>query len=64
MCNKLINKGEKLEHFNCFRNYSGSSTGMESFMAVKGVKELKENHEIEVNEIINDGDSRSYNALI
>ena len=33
-------------------------------MAVKGVQYLKDNYNVEVNEIINDGDSRAYNALL
>ena len=37
---------------------------MESFMALNGIKYLKENYDIKLKEIINDGDSRSYSALI
>ena len=37
---------------------------MEPTMAVKGVTFIKDNYDIEINEIINDGDSRSYNALL
>lgn len=37
---------------------------MESFLAVNGVKQIKDKYDIEINEIINDGDSRSYNALL
>ena len=39
---------------------------MEPHMAVKGVQYIKENYDVEVNEIINERDSRSYqyNALI
>ena len=51
-------------HKNCFRKYSGSSTGMEEKLVVDGIKELFEKYEIEINEIVNDGYSRAYYALI
>lgn len=33
-------------------------------MAVQGLKFIKDTYGIEINEIINDGDSRSYNACL
>ena len=37
---------------------------MEPEMAVRGINFLKDNLDIEVNEIINDWDSRSYYAIL
>ena len=40
----------------CFKNNEGSSTGMESFLASKGVRNLEEKLDIHRNTLIADGD--------
>ena len=61
VCNKSSNNEE---HVNCFKNYSGTSKGMEAFLNLKGVETIDKKYEMHVNEIIADGDSNSYKNII
>ncbi len=56
-------KGVDTTKHQCFKNYDGSSAGMESDMAVRGVEFLAETYDIHCDCIIADGDSSMFKKL-
>lgn len=49
---------------NCFKNYAGPSTGMESNILVEGYKRSIEMHGLIYGRMISDGDSSTYSKII
>ena len=49
----MVKEGNSdLEHKNCYKNYEGTSTGMESELAVRGVREISEEYDADCDEIL------------
>jgi len=61
--NEIIQIFQNKNHENCFKNYSGSSSGMEAFLALNGVKNILNKYNMHVSEFIADGDSSSFKNI-
>ena len=57
ICKVAENKGEQPKEHTCFRNWSGSSSSMESDIIVSGFNAAEEMHGIRYMRVIGDGDS-------
>lgn len=57
------NDSQPSEH-RCFKNYSGSSTGMESTIIVEGFKRSIVDHGVIYNKFVADGDSSTYKKIL
>ena len=60
-CEKFLKKDEI--HSNCYKNYEGSSQGMESELALKAVKSVSEKFGLHLTEFVSDGDSSSFKKV-
>ncbi|XP_045207235.2 uncharacterized protein LOC123559453 [Mercenaria mercenaria] len=62
ICKSSEKKGKLPTKHSCRRNYNGSSKGMESFLAVRGIKHLK-NQGLKVKTVVMDDDSTTYSRI-
>ncbi|XP_063232518.1 uncharacterized protein LOC134536644 [Bacillus rossius redtenbacheri] len=60
ICNNQEKPGSKSRPHKCYKNYKGTSTGMEQEIIVQGFKESESMHGVRYLYIISDGDSSSY----
>lgn len=60
MCQYLLKNNKPTSHDGCFKNWDGSSPGMESDMIVEAFKLSLEMHGVEYRTMIGDGDSSVY----
>lgn len=62
-CSSEVKNNKKIKHL-CFRNYKGSSTGMEQDIIVEGFRQSLEQHGLMYKYYIGDGDSSVYSRII
>ncbi|GBP66326.1 hypothetical protein EVAR_77944_1 [Eumeta japonica] len=63
-CDRAEKKKKPIKAHPCFKNYSGSSTGMETDIIVEGFKQSIETHNLIYGRLISDGDSSTYNKIL
>lgn len=64
ICSKAETKNVPAPAHQCYKNYQGSSTAMESEGLVEGFKESQRMHNLIYNRTISDGDSSTHRKLI
>ncbi|KAL5237597.1 hypothetical protein ACI65C_005007 [Semiaphis heraclei] len=62
-CSSASKNDKKIDHL-CFRNYDGSSTGMEQDIIVEGFRQSLEQHGLMYKYYIGDGDSSVYARIV
>lgn len=64
ICARAQNKGIKSSEHKCFKNYTGSSTGMDAEIIAVGFKKSIEMYNIIYGRLIADGDSSTYSRIL
>lgn len=64
ICARAENKGTSLPDHVCYKNYSGSSTGMESDILLEGFRQSIPMYNIIYERMIADGDSSTYKKIL
>lgn len=63
ICARAENKNKPIPDHICFKNYTGSSSGMESTALVEGFKTSVETHGLIYSKLIADGDASTYSKI-
>lgn len=63
VCARAETKGENPREHACFKNYSGSSTSMESDILLEGFKQSMETHNLIYGRMVADGDSSTFKKI-
>lgn len=63
VCQKAESSGKKASKHECFKNWDGSSTSMESDIIVDGFRQSLSMHNVIYDKLIGDGDSSVMNKL-
>ncbi|XP_049705378.2 uncharacterized protein LOC126056452 [Helicoverpa armigera] len=63
ICARAETKGENVREHACFKNYSGSSTSMESDILLEGFKQSVETHNLLYARMVADGDSSTFKKI-
>ncbi|KAH9637625.1 hypothetical protein HF086_007339 [Spodoptera exigua] len=64
ICARASNKNIVVEDHVCYKNYSGSSTGMESNLLLEGFKQSISMHNVIYERMVADGDSSTYKKIL
>ena len=64
MCARYLNKKMEVPVHDCYKNFSGSSSSMESDVLVEGFNKSIEMHNVIYSTIIADGDSSTYQKIL
>ncbi|XP_060803394.1 uncharacterized protein LOC132902430 [Amyelois transitella] len=64
VCARAENKKEATPEHICFKNYTGSSSGMEATALVEGFKTSVETHKLIYSRLIADGDSSTHSNIL
>lgn len=64
ICARAEKRKETVKDHKCYKNYSGSSTGMEANIISEGFKRSIEMHQVIYSRFIADGDSSTYSKIL